>query len=116
MKQLGEVRSYFCRRSIRGFLSCLDISASSLRRHQRNLVSVMGHFVTFLLGMVHLLLPPIIYFLKGVGTTESGPVIICDFIIFIVPSMNFFVYPLIEILFSENLRNNFIEVIRWELH
>ena len=79
----------------------------------------MGHFVSFVLGMVHLLLPPVIYFLKGVGQPgqgEVGPVVICDFIIFLFPSMNFFVYPLVEIIFSENLRANFVEVVRWELH
>ena len=89
---------------------------SNHRRHQRNVVSVTGHFVSFLLGMIHLLLPPIIYFLKGVGSGEAGPIIVCDFIVFLFPSMNFFVYPLVEVLFSENLRTNFIEVVRWELH
>ena len=76
----------------------------------------MGHFISFLLGMIHLLLPPIIYFLKGVGSGEVRPNIMCDVIVFLFPSMNFFIYPLVEILFSENLRINFIEVIRWELH
>ena len=76
----------------------------------------MGHFVSFLLGMVQLLLPPILYFLKGVREGVLGPIILCDFIIFLFPSMNFFVYPLVEILFSENLRINFIEVVRWEMH
>ena len=76
----------------------------------------MGHFVSFLLGMVHLLLPPILYFLNGLREGVLGPIILCDFIIFMFPSMNFFVYPLVEILFSENLRINFIEVVRWEMH
>ena len=87
----------------------------SVRRHQRNVVSVMGHFVSFLLGMVHLLLPPIIYF-SYFYIGESEPIMMSDFIVFIFPSLNFLVYPLVEILFSENLRMNFIEVVRWEMH
>ena len=87
----------------------------SVRRHQRNVVSVMGHFVSFLLGMVHLLLPPIIYLCVG-ESGGPGLIMMSDFIIFIFPSMNILVYPLVEILFSENLRMNFIEVVRWEMH
>ena len=59
----------------------------SVRRHQRNMVSLMGPIVSFLLG-VHLFLPPISYFCVG----KSEPIMMSDFIIFIFPSVNFLVF------------------------
>ena len=59
----------------------------SVRRHQRNMVSLMGPIVSFLFG-VHLFLPPISYFCVG----KSEPIMMSDFIIFFFPSVNFLVF------------------------
>ena len=85
-------------------------------RHIRNVVSALGHFASFLVSMAHLLLIPAMYLLSHTDNASSGaPLAICQFIAFFFPSINFFVYPFIETVFSENLRNNFLELIMWKL-
>ena len=84
-------------------------------RHLRNVVSALGHFASFIVSMAHLLLIPTIYLLSNGGGKVSGPLEICQLIAFFFPSINFLVYPFIETVFSENLRTNFVELIRWRL-
>ena len=87
---------------------------SKFCRHIRNVVSALGHFASFTVSMAHLLLIPTVYLLSD-SETESGPVTLCSLIAFFFPSINFFVYPFIETMFSDNLRNNFLELIMWKL-
>ena len=84
-------------------------------RHIRNVVSALGHFASFLVSMAHLLLIPTLYFLSHTENASGAPMAICQFIAFFFPSINFLVYPFIETVFSENLRNNFLELIMWKL-
>ena len=89
---------------------------TEIHRHLRNVVSALGHFASFIVSMAHLLLIPTIYLLSGGGGEDvSGPMEICQLIAFFFPSINLLVYPFIETIFSENLRNNFVELIRWRL-
>ena len=87
---------------------------AEIRRHLRNVVSALGHFASFIVSMAHLLLIPAIYLLID-GENVSGPLAMCRLIAFLFPSINFFVYPFIETMFSENLRTNFIQLILCKL-
>ena len=73
----------------------------------------MGHFASFAVSMAHLLLIPTIYL---VSDAENAPMAMtmCQFIAFLFPSINFFIYPLIETMFSENLRRNFFKLASWK--
>ena len=88
--------------------------STEICRHIRNVVSALGHFASFIVSMAHLLLIPTIYMLSH-SETASGPMAMCQLIAFFFPSINFFVYTFIETMFSENLRTNFFELIRWKL-
>ena len=72
------------------------------QRHQRNVVSALGHFLSFATCMVQLgLWIPAYYFLS------DGPLMnLRSLNTFLMPSFNFCVYPLIQTLFSENVRNS----------
>ena len=73
-------------------------------RHQRNVVNVLGHFLTFLLHFGQHLSMTI-----GIGLiTEDADGSLfekmqCSFF-FLVPCIYFVIYPLIETLSSDNLR------------
>ena len=44
----------------------------------------------------------------------SGPPLVCNLIIFSFPSINFFLYPLIEIMCMDILRENLFELTCWK--
>ena len=84
-------------------------------RHIRNVVSALGHFASFLVSMAHLLLIPALYLLSYTENASGAPLAVCQLVAFFFPSINFLVYPFIETMFLENLRNNFFELIMWKL-
>ena len=76
----------------------------SRQRHQRNVISALGHFVSFALSMLEtFLLVHAFYFIKDFETVTT----VRNLNMFLIPSINFFVYPFIETLFSEKLRESF---------
>ena len=76
----------------------------SRQRHQRNVISAVGHFLSFAISMLEtFLLVNAFYFLKDIETVTT----VRNVNMFLIPSINFFVYPFIETLFSENLRESF---------
>ena len=86
----------------------------SNRRHQRNMVSALGHFSSCIISIIITLtfvFPPIMIFLVGVPPNSR---LISHFIAFSFPTINFFVYPLIETMCTENLRNNLFQLSFWK--
>ena len=80
----------------------------SRQRHQRNVVSVFGHFVNFVFSLVQSLgLFTGFYFLSGSDETAA---MIRDLTAFFIPSYLFCVCPLIETLLSENLRESLLTI------
>ena len=76
----------------------------SRQRHQRNVISAVGHSLSFALSMTETgLIVNAFYFLKDLETVTT----VRNLNMFLIPSINFFVYPLIETAFSENLRQTF---------
>ena len=75
----------------------------SRQRHQRNVISAMGHFVTFAISMLEtFLLVHAFYFITNIETLTN----VRNLSMFFIPSIKFFVYPFIETMFSENLRDS----------
>ena len=79
-----------------------DNKVVSNQRHHRNIVSALGHFATFIISMVQLLL--IMNTFYFVFENEEILVTIGTLTLFFNPAIEFFVYPLIETIFSERLR------------
>ena len=78
----------------------------SQQRHQRNVVSVVGHFAAFLVSIAQILgLFTGFYFLS---ISDETAVMLRDLTAFFIPSYVFCIYPLIETLLSQNLRDSFI--------
>ena len=75
----------------------------SRMRHQRNVVNVLGHLLTFLLHFGQHLYFAICMHLHTDGSLFE--LIQCSFF-FLVPCVYFVVYPLIETLSSDNLRKS----------
>ena len=72
---------------------------------QRNVVSVFGHFAAFLMSIAQILgLFTGFYFLS---ISDETAVVMRDLTAFFIPSYVFCVYPLMETLLSENLRESF---------
>ena len=77
--------------------------------HQRYVVSSKGHAYSFLFSIVYSVVTSFYYLKLG----SFGPTMRCQFVLFLAPSINFAVFPLIETLLSESLRSNFFEFIQW---
>ena len=78
----------------------------SRQRHQRNVVSAIGNFFSFSLRTVEtFLMFHTFYFIDDfeIATATTA----WNLSMFLIPSINFFLYPFIETLFSENLREGF---------
>ena len=76
----------------------------SRQRHQRNVISAIGHFMSFAISMLEtFLLVHAFYFITNFETLT----IVRNLDMFLIPSINFFIYPFIETLFSKNLRESF---------
>ena len=70
----------------------------SRQRHQRNVVSAFGHFVSFLLNLAHILL----MIPAGYDLERNYYALFA----FFTPSFNFFLAPLIETVCTESLRKS----------
>ena len=77
--------------------------------HQRYVVSAKGHACSFIFSFLYSAVTSF-YYLK---LTSFGPTMICQFVLFLAPSINFAIFPLIETFFSESLRPSFFEFNRW---
>ena len=127
---IGAVLSHFVELGIYAAIlvkqSKIESSASSVyivkdnrcvsgRRHQRNVVSAVGHFASCVVSVVvtlTILAPPAFMI---VTSGPSGPPLVCDLIVFSFPSINFFVYPLIETMCTAgNLRDNLFTLACWK--
>ena len=85
----------------------------SRQRHQRNVVSVFGHFVNFIISIIQSLgLFTGFYFLSGSDETAA---MIRDLTAFFIPSYLFCIYPVIEMLLSENLRESLLSMSWWPI-
>ena len=74
------------------------------------MVSALGHFASCIVSVIvtlTILAPPAFMILTS---GPSGPPLICDFVVFSFPSINFFVYPLIETMCTDILRENLLEL------
>ena len=91
-----------------------DKKCVSSSRHTRNVVSALGHFVSCIISITVTLTfvapPAFMVLISG----PSDPPLICDFIVFSFPTINFVVYPLIETMCTENLRNNLFQLSFWK--
>ena len=76
----------------------------SRQRHHRNVISAAGHFASFAVSMVEtFLLIHAFYFMADMEKVK----VVRNVNMFLIPSINFFLYPLIETVFSESLRESF---------
>ena len=85
----------------------------SRQRHKRNVVSALGHSMSFALRFVEVFL--VIYAFNFIDDVETLT-IAWNLSMFFIPSISFFLYPLIETLFSDNLRQGFTTLapLSWE--
>ena len=100
---------------IQGAILCLQtfivLQAQNNQRHahQRYVVSTTGHAYSFLFSIVYSVVTSF-YYLK---LSSFGPTMLCQFVLFLAPSINFVVFPLIETLLSESLRPSFFVFNHW---
>ena len=74
-------------------------------------MSAVGHFVSFILSICQqLLLIPAFYFFSE--SPEATIMVVRNLGMFLIPSIHFLVYPLVETAFSENLRESLTFVPR----
>ena len=79
-----------------------DNKVVSNQRHHRNIVSALGHFATFIICMAQLflLMNTFYFFIEN----EEILVTMRSLNMLFIPAIEFFIYPLIETIFSERLR------------
>ena len=70
-------------------------------RHQRNVVSVLGHFFSFAITLIQLII-----FAVGVYTLKESILTLAKLNAFHNSCINFFIHPLIETLSTHNLRQS----------
>ena len=70
-------------------------------RHQRNVVSALGHFFSFVVSMLYQ-----IFIFIAIYTINDPILTIAKFVSFLVPCIKFFIHPLIETLSTHNLRQS----------
>ena len=78
------------------------------------MVSALGHFASCIVSVtvtLTILAPPAFMILTS---GPSGPPLVCDLVIFSFPYINFFVYPLIETMCTDILRENLLELTCWK--
>ena len=80
----------------------------SRQRHHRNVVSAVGHFLSFVLNLFETFLHiNALFFFFDMETVT----IIRNLNFFFLPSIKFAIYPLVETLFSETLRDSLLPQI-----
>ena len=82
-----------------------DNQIISSQRHHRNVVSFMGHFVSFIITMAQfsLLLNTYYFFLED----EEMLATMRTLLYYFSPAIEFFIHPMVETIFSESLRGTF---------
>ena len=71
-------------------------------RHQRNVISALGHFFSFAVSMTQ----RIIFAISLYYFEDDTIVVLARLSIFLLPCINFFVHPLIETISSHTLRGS----------
>ena len=74
-------------------------------RHQRNVVSVLGHFLSFAITLIQLII-----FAVGVYTLKESILTLAKLNAFHNPCINFFIHPLIETLSTHNIRQSLLSI------
>ena len=82
-----------------------DNRVVSNQRHNRNIVSTLGHFASFMISMAQLFL--LFYSLYFFVEDEEIMSKMRTLTMFLSPATEFLLYPLIETIFSERLRSTF---------
>ena len=82
-------------------------SSRTIFRHRRNLISPIGGCASFIFREIWFLFITFYRF----HTSSSGPPIGFDILIFVSPSVDFFLLNLIETVFSPTLRNSLFDLI-----
>ena len=72
------------------------------QRRQRNVVSALGHCVSFAVGMAQ----RVIFAVALYAIEEDAIVTLARMLMFLLPCINFFVHPLVETLSTHNLRQS----------
>ena len=71
-------------------------------RHQRNVISALGHFISFAVSMTQ----RIIFAISLYYLADDTIVVVSRISFFLLPCINFCVHPLIETISSHNLRGS----------
>ena len=71
-------------------------------RHQRNVVSALGHFFSFAVSMAQ----RIIFTISLYSISDDTIVVLCQLLMFLLPCINFCFHPLIETISSHTLRGS----------
>ena len=71
-------------------------------RHQRNVVSALGHFFSFAVSITQ----RIIFTIALYSNEDDTVVILARILAFLLPCINFFVHPFIETMSTHNLRQS----------
>ena len=74
-------------------------------RHQRNVVSVLGHFFSFSISLIQVIILAV-----GIYTLEESILTVAKLMAFHLPCIKFFVHPLIETLSTHNLRRSMLSM------
>ena len=74
-------------------------------RHQRNVVSVLGHFFSFSISLIQVIILAV-----GIYTLEESILTVAKLMAFHLPCIKFFVHPLIETLSTHNLRQSMLSM------
>ena len=72
------------------------------QRHQRNVVSALGHFLSFLLSMTQRIIITLSLYIND----DAAIVVLARLTHYMLPCINFFVHPLIETMSSHHLRGS----------
>ena len=106
---IAELFAHICiyikKRSVENRAQVYEIRGNRLvseMRHQRNVVSALGHFLSFLLSLTQ----RIILTLSLYSIKDDTIVLLARLTHFMLPCINFFVHPLIETMSSHHLRGS----------
>ena len=106
---LAHIVIYLKQKKIENKAQVFEISPGLVRqrRHHRNVVSALGHFFSFAVGMAQRIIFTISIISISDDTSVVTPdLVLCQILMFLLPSINFFVHPLIETLSTHNLRKS----------
>ena len=109
MSIIGEFVAHICifskKTSIESRAQVYEIRGNRLvcqMRHQRNVVSAIGHFFSFAVSIQQ----RIIFTIALYAIDNEAVVTLARLLMFLLPCINFFVHPFIETLSTHNLRQS----------